>query len=127
MSQQVLLALALLGLGTGLWVSPNISSIMGSVPGNRRGIASGFRITLSNIGDTLSFGLAVLLMTLVIPYGTLNNLINSYSVPGAVLIGKTEFIHGFQLVAVVLACVNTIAILPASLAKKKGIAPPVCC
>ena len=119
----VLLALAFLGLGTGLWVSPNISSIMGSVPANRRGIASGFRITLGNIGDTVSFGLAVLLMTFVIPYGTLNNLIDSYSIPGAVLIGKVEFIHGFQLVAVVLACVNTIAILPASLAKKKGIVP----
>ncbi len=117
----VLLALALLGVGTGLWVSPNISSIMGSVPANRRGIASGFRITLSNVGDTISFGLAVLLMTLVIPYNVLNNLVDSDSVPGAVLIGKTQFIHGFQLVAIVLASINTLAIYPASFAKKKGI------
>jgi MFS family permease len=119
----VLLALALLGLGTGLWVSPNISSIMGSVPANRRGIASGFRITLSNVGDTVSFGLAILLMTLVIPYNVLNNLVNSYSIPGAVLIGKDQFIHGFQLVAIVLASINTIAILPASFAKKRGMTP----
>ncbi len=117
----ILIALALLGFGTGMWVSPNISSIMGSVPANRRGIASGFRITLSNVGDTISFGLAVLLMTLVIPYNVLNNLVDSYSLPGAVLIGKGEFIHGFQLVAVVLASINTIAIFPATLAKKKGI------
>lgn len=114
----IILALALLGVGTGMWVSPNISSVMGSVPANRRGIASGFRITLSNVGDTLSFGLAVLLMTLVIPYNELNNLVQSYSVPGTVLIGTGQFIHGFQLVAIVLASVNTIAIYPASFAKK---------
>jgi len=115
----VLLALALLGLGTGMWVSPNISSIMGSVPANRRGIASGFRITLSNVGDTLSFGLAILLMTLVIPYGTLNTLIQSYSIQGSILVGKQEFITGFQLVAFVLASINTVAIIPASLAKRR--------
>ncbi len=117
----VLLALGLLGVGTGMWVSPNISSIMGSVPANRRGIASGFRITLSNIGDTLSFGLAILLMTLVIPYAALNNLVDSYSIPGAVIVGKGEFIHGFQLVAVVLASINAIAIFPASFAKKRAV------
>jgi EmrB/QacA subfamily drug resistance transporter len=117
----VLAALALLGLGTGMWVSPNISSIMGSVPANRRGIASGFRITLSNVGDTISFGLAILLMTLVIPYKVLNNLVDSYSIPGAALIGKGEFIHGFQLVAIVLASINTLAIYPATFAKKKGV------
>lgn len=120
----VLIALALLGVGTGMWVSPNISSVMGSVPANRRGIASGFRIALSNIGDTVSFGLAVLLMTLVIPYSALNNLIDSTGLPGTVIIGKAEFIHGFQLVAVVLASINTIAIIPASFAKRKGVVPP---
>jgi EmrB/QacA subfamily drug resistance transporter len=116
----ILLALAFLGLGTGMWVSPNVSSVMGSVPANRRGIASSFRITLSNVGDTISFGLAVLLMTLVIPYTALNNLVDSYSVSEAGLVGKVEFVHGFQLVAVVLACINTIAIYPASLAKRRG-------
>ncbi|HYB03897.1 MAG TPA: hypothetical protein VED17_05520, partial [Nitrososphaerales archaeon] len=85
---------------------------------------SGFRITLSNVGDTISFGLAVLLMTLVIPYNVLNNLVDSYSIPGAVLIGKGEFIHGFQLVSIVLASINTLAIYPASFAKKKGMLPP---
>jgi EmrB/QacA subfamily drug resistance transporter len=121
----VIFALALLGVGTGMWVSPNISSIMGAVPANRRGIASSFRITLSNVGDTLSFGLAVLLMTFVIPYGILNNLVDSYSIPGAVAVGKVQFIHGFELVAVVLASINTIAIFPASLAKKGRISPVV--
>ena len=115
----VLIALAVLGAGTGLWVSPNISSIMGSVPANRRGIASAFRITLSNIGDTASFGLAVLIMTLVIPYGALNSLVLGYTLPGQIAIGKQEFIMGFQLAALVLAAINTVAIIPATFTRNK--------
>lgn len=115
----VLIALAVLGVGTGLWVSPNISSVMGSVPPNRRGIASGLRITLSNIGDTASFGLAVLIMTLVIPYSQLNNLVQSYASSGQALVGKGEFIAGFQLAALVLAIINSFAVIPASLSKRR--------
>jgi len=114
----VLIALAVLGVGNGLFISPNVSSIMGSVPANRRGIASALRITLSNVGDTAGFGLAILIMTLVIPYSTLNNLVQSYSVLGQ-LVGKQEFILGFQLVAVTFACINMIAILPASWTRRK--------
>jgi len=116
----ILVALGVLGVGTGLWVSPNVSSVMGSVPPNRRGVASAFRITLSNVGDTASFGLAILIMTLAIPYNTLNNLVQNYSYQTTILpLAKQEFIHGFQLVAFVLAIVNTVAILPASLTKRK--------
>jgi len=117
----VLIGLAVLGVGSGMWVSPNVSSIMGSVPANRRGIASAFRMTMGNVGDTLSFGVAVLLMTLVIPYAALNTLINSYELPGAIVLDKTQFVHGFQLVALVLAVVNASAIWPASFAKKRAV------
>ena len=101
----VLIALAVLGLGNGLFIPPNVSAMMGSVPANRRGIASAFRFTLSNIGDTAGFGIAVLIMTIVIPYSTLNLLVQGYSVSGLIL-GKQEFILGFQLVAIVLASIN---------------------
>jgi EmrB/QacA subfamily drug resistance transporter len=114
----LLLGLALLGVGSGMWVSPNTSSIMGSVPANRRGIASAFRMTMGNIGDTLSFGIAVLLLTLVIPYTALNALIDSYSIPGTSILSRVAFLHGFQLIALVMASVNTIAIIPATFAKK---------
>jgi MFS family permease len=116
----ILIALGVLGIGSGLWVSPNISSVMGSVPPNRRGVASAFRMTLSNVGDTASFGLAILIMTFAIPYNTLNKLVQNYSYQTTILpLSKQEFILGFQLVAFVLAAVNTIAILPASFTKKK--------
>lgn len=53
----IMAALALTGLGTGLFQAPNNSAIMGCVPGNRRGIASGMLATMRNIGMVL--GVAV--------------------------------------------------------------------
>ncbi len=117
----LLIALVTFGLGEGLWIPPNISSVMGSVPANRRGIASAFRITLSNIGDTLSFGFAILLMTLAIPFKTLSLLVLGNTTQVQTFAAKQEFIIGFQIVAVVLAIINGLAIFPASFAKRKAI------
>jgi len=118
----IIIALALLGVGNGLFISPNVSSVMGSVPANRRGIASALRTTLFNVGDSTGFGLAVLIMTLVIPYNTLNTLVQNYSGTGLV-VGKQEFILGFQLVAIALATINTFAIIPASWTGKRRMPP----
>lgn len=49
--------LIITGLGIGLFQTPNNSAIMGSVPGNRRGIASGMLATMRNMGMVL--GVAV--------------------------------------------------------------------
>jgi len=43
-----------MGLGSGLFASPNVLSIMNSVPAQARGAASGMRATLQNTGQTLS-------------------------------------------------------------------------
>jgi MFS family permease len=44
----------LMGIGNGMFSSPNSSSIMNSVPPQDRGIASGMMFTLSNSANTLS-------------------------------------------------------------------------
>lgn len=54
--------LVLLGVGTGMFTSPNSSSIMGSVPANQRGAASGTRGTFQNSGTALSIGIFFSLM-----------------------------------------------------------------
>jgi MFS family permease len=54
--------LALVGMGMGMFSSPNTSSIMGSVPNNRRGVASGMRSTFQNSGQALSIGVFFSLM-----------------------------------------------------------------
>ena len=46
--------LLIMGIGGGIFASPNISSIMSSVPPEHRGVANGMRTTLQNTGSTLS-------------------------------------------------------------------------
>ncbi len=50
------LLLALSGAATGMFASPNSSSIMGSVPAAERGVASGMRSTFQNSGTAISIG-----------------------------------------------------------------------
>ncbi|MBZ4646877.1 MAG: hypothetical protein PWR27_145 [Petroclostridium sp.] len=54
---EIVIGLATVGLGSGMFQAPNNSAIMGSVPDNRRGIASGMLATMRNIGMVL--GVAV--------------------------------------------------------------------
>jgi MFS family permease len=49
--------LFVMGLGSGMFASPNTASIMNSVPSEHRGAASGMRATLQNTGSTLSLAL----------------------------------------------------------------------
>ncbi|MGA2666371.1 MAG: MFS transporter, partial [Nitrososphaerales archaeon] len=46
-----------MGLGSGLFASPNVLSIMNSVPPQDRGAASGMRATLQNTGQTISLAI----------------------------------------------------------------------
>jgi len=50
------LLLALIGAATGMFASPNSSSIVGSVPADDRGVASGMRSTFQNSGTAISIG-----------------------------------------------------------------------
>ncbi len=56
------LLIAANGIGSGMFASPNSSSIMGSVPARQRGAASGMRSTFQNSGTALSIGVFFSLM-----------------------------------------------------------------
>jgi MFS family permease len=56
------LLIALNGIGSGMFASPNSSSIMGSVPAKDRGAASGMRATFQNSGTAVSIGVVFTLM-----------------------------------------------------------------
>ncbi|MGF7237891.1 MAG: MFS transporter, partial [Frankia sp.] len=51
------------GLGSGLFMTPNTSSIMTSVPADRRGIANGVRSMLQNTGFVVSTALSLAIVT----------------------------------------------------------------
>ncbi|MFH1489132.1 MAG: MFS transporter [Pseudomonadota bacterium] len=56
-AMEVVWRLALFGLGTGIFQSPNTSAVMGSIPKPHLGIASGILATMRNVGMVL--GIAV--------------------------------------------------------------------
>jgi EmrB/QacA subfamily drug resistance transporter len=56
--------LFILGLGQGMFSSPNTSSIMGSVPPEQRGVASGMRATFQNSGSLVSIGVFFSIITI---------------------------------------------------------------
>ncbi len=77
---QIALGLVLVGFGIGLFRSPNASSVMGSVQGTKRGIASGVRATIINTSIVASIPLVLAVMTTDIPYFKLINIIGNGSV-----------------------------------------------
>jgi EmrB/QacA subfamily drug resistance transporter len=59
----VALGLILTGLGTGTFISPNTSALMGAAPKTRQGIASGVQAASRNFGMVLGIGLAGAIFT----------------------------------------------------------------
>jgi MFS family permease len=111
----VIFHMILVGAGMGLFVSPNISSIMSSVPEKRRGIASAFRATFFQVGYVISLNAAVLVMTFVIPYQTITQVISSLNPITITAPDKLLFMKGLATAYFWLAIVNVAAIPPSVL------------
>jgi EmrB/QacA subfamily drug resistance transporter len=58
--------LAITGLGTGIFISPNNSALMGAAPRHRQGIAAGILATSRNVGMVLGIGLAGAIFTTIL-------------------------------------------------------------
>jgi EmrB/QacA subfamily drug resistance transporter len=63
------IGLAICGLGTGLFVAPNNSALMGDAPRNRQGIASGVLALARNVGMVLGIGLTGAIFTTILAHG----------------------------------------------------------
>lgn len=113
--QVIALYLVLGGAGMGLFVSPNMSSIMGSVPPHRRGVASGLRGTVFNVGFTMSFNLVLLSLSLFLPYALVSKVISSTGGIPATVAERAAFASGLDGVYRILAVINAAAIVPALL------------
>lgn len=60
---EIILWGAIMGFGSGMFNSPNISTIMGMVPPDRRGIAGGTRTMLMNAGSVISIAMAFAILS----------------------------------------------------------------
>jgi EmrB/QacA subfamily drug resistance transporter len=63
--------LAMVGVGSGMFNSPNTAAMMGVVPAHRRGIAAGARTLLQNTGAVLSIAFVLAIVTSAVPKATL--------------------------------------------------------
>jgi EmrB/QacA subfamily drug resistance transporter len=59
--------LALAGIGSGMFNSPNTAAMMGVVPTDRRGIAAGVRTMLQNTGAVISIAFVLAIVTAAVP------------------------------------------------------------
>ncbi len=66
---RVAAALAVCGLGLGLFIAPNNSRMLGAAPPHRRGIASGVLAAARNVGMVLGVGLSGAVYTTVLARG----------------------------------------------------------
>ncbi|MFE3182874.1 MFS transporter [Streptomyces violascens] len=94
--------LLLSGLGQGMFSAPNTSAIMGSVPPEQRGAASGMRSTFQNSGTALSIGLFFSLMVSGLA-GSLPHALNSGLQAQGVPAGTAEQVAGLPPVSTLFA------------------------
>jgi Na+/melibiose symporter-like transporter len=59
--------LLIVGVGSGMFNSPNTAAMMGTVPAHRRGVAAGARTMLQNTGAVLSIALVIAIITAAVP------------------------------------------------------------
>jgi MFS family permease len=97
----------LVGVGTGLFMTPNTSAIMSSVEARRRGIANGVRSMMQNTGYVVSTALSLGIVTTWLPErekreayaGTLKRLGQR---------SLQELTHGYHVALFVLAAITVI-------------------
>jgi hypothetical protein len=113
----------IVGVGSGMFNSPNTAAMMGTVPPHRRGIAAGARVLVQNTGAVISIAFVLAVVTSSVPK----------SVLFAVFSGLANHITNAQLVPFMsnmhtaLWCLAGISLLGAAIsaARPKHVKSPV--
>ena len=109
----ILISLMLFGFGRALFASPNSSSVMSSVPAEKRGVANGVRMTLNMTGSVLSVPFSLLLMTLVMPYNRLSEIVSSSQLANTNEL--VTFLKAINHACLILGVIILVAIIPSLL------------
>ena len=112
----VLAYMVLFGVSMGLFSSPNMSAVMTACPADERGVGSAIRSTFLNVGFAISLNLAVLIMSLTIPYALVTQVASGYTT--SLSTGKDMFLQSLKTAYLWLAFVNALAVVPSILRSK---------
>ena len=107
--------MVLLGIGTGLFLAPNLRGVMGALPMQRRGIGSAMVSLFLNIGLTISLNFAILFMSFTVPYNIITEIISSPNALNLTAADKALFFAGVKNTYFALAIINALAIIPSTL------------
>ncbi len=119
---QGMLWLALVGVGSGMFMSPNTAAMMGTVPTERRGIAAGARTMLQNTGAVISIAFVLAIITAAVPKPVLFKIFSGLAagLTGAQL---APFIDNMHTALWVLAAVSVVGAGVSLLRPREGLAP----
>jgi MFS family permease len=97
--------LALVGVGSGMFNSPNTAAMMGTVPVHRRGIAAGARTMLQNTGAVLSIAFVMGIVTSAVPKDVLLAIFSGVA-SGLSAAQLNPFVHNMHTALWVLAATS---------------------
>jgi EmrB/QacA subfamily drug resistance transporter len=97
--------LFVVGVGSGMFNSPNTAAMMGTVPAHRRGVAAGARTMLQNTGAVISIAFVLAIVTSSVPKQTLLAIFSGVN-KGLSDKQLTPFVHNMHVALWVLAATS---------------------
>jgi MFS family permease len=111
--------LGLVGIGSGMFNSPNTAAMMGAVPARRRGIAAGTRTMLQNTGAVISIAFVLAVVTAAVPKPVLLKIFSGLT-QGLSDAKLAPFIHNLHTALWVLAATSLVGALVSLLRPSHG-------
>ena len=108
---EIALLMVMVGAGSGIFNSPNTRAIMNSVKPERRGVASGTRALLANVGGVLSIALAISIITSALPVDQMFEIFSGATARGLSAQEAAPFISGFHTALFVGAAASVVGAL----------------
>ena len=99
--------LFIVGVGSGMFNSPNTAAMMGTVPPHRRGIAAGARTMLQNTGAVISIAFVLAIVTSSVPTEVLLSIFSGVTT-GLSDAALEPFIHNMHTALWVLAATSMV-------------------
>jgi EmrB/QacA subfamily drug resistance transporter len=113
--------LFVVGVGSGMFNSPNTAAMMGTVPPHRRGIAAGTRMMLQNTGAILSIAFVFAVITAAIPRDVLFAIFSGIA-SGLSAEQLSPFINNMHTALWALAAVSLLGAFVSLMRPRQGVA-----
>jgi EmrB/QacA subfamily drug resistance transporter len=111
--------LLIVGVGSGMFNSPNTAAMMGTVPAQRRGIAAGARTMLQNTGAVISIAFVLAIITAAVPKDVLFRIFSGLN-KGLSDAKLEPFIHNMHTALWVLAATSLVGAVVSLLRPSHG-------